>query len=86
MSWIAISGDNHALASHHQIKAFSNKMFDRKSNEPIISAQLKLGYVNSEMVAKLFENRVIMREVAGSIPGGINTQDFKITEEKLLPL
>ena len=31
-------------------------------------------------------HRVVMREVAGSNPGRINTQDLKITEEKVLPL
>ena len=37
-------------------------------------------------VAQLFERRAVMREVAGSNPGRINTQDLKITQEKVLPL
>ena len=37
-------------------------------------------------VAQLVEHRTVMREVAGSNPGRINTQDLKITEEKVLPL
>ena len=37
-------------------------------------------------VAQLVEHRAVMREVAGSNPGRINTQDLKITEEKVLPL
>ena len=38
------------------------------------------------LVAQLVEQRAVMREVAGSTPGLINTQDRKITEEKVLPL
>ena len=37
-------------------------------------------------VAQLVEHRVVMREVAGSNPGWINTQDLKITVEKVMPL
>ena len=37
-------------------------------------------------VAQLVEHRAVMREVAGSNPDLINTQDLKITEEKVLPL
>ena len=37
-------------------------------------------------VAQLVEHRAVMREVAGSNPGRINTQYLKITEEKVLPL
>ena len=37
-------------------------------------------------VAQLVEHRAVTREVAGSNPSRINTQDLKITEEKVLPL
>ena len=37
-------------------------------------------------VAQLVERRAVTREVAGSSPGRINTQDLKITWEKVLPL
>ena len=37
-------------------------------------------------VAQLVEHRAITREFADSNPGRINTQDHKITEEKVLPL
>ena len=37
-------------------------------------------------VAKLAEHRVVIREIAGSTPGRINTKDLKITEEKVLSL
>ena len=47
-------------------------------------------YVNSQSfqrlshvpVAQLVEHRAVIREVEGSNPGRINTQDLKITEEK----
>ena len=41
---------------------------------------------NRAPVAQLVEHQAVMREVAGSNPGPINTQDLKITEEKVLPL
>ena len=34
----------------------------------------------------MVEHRAVMREVPGSNPGRINTQDLEITEEKVLPL
>ena len=37
-------------------------------------------------MAQLVEHLAVMREVAGSNPGRINTLDLKITEEKVLPL
>ena len=37
-------------------------------------------------VAQLIEHRAVMREVAATNPGRINTQDLKTTEEKVLPL
>ena len=37
-------------------------------------------------VAQLVERRAVTRGVAGSSPGRINTQDLKITWEKVLPL
>ena len=36
--------------------------------------------------AQLVEHLAVTREVVGSNPGRINTQDLKITEEKVLPL
>ena len=40
---------------------------------------------NRAPVAQLVEHRAVMREVVGSNPSWINTQDLKITEEKVLP-
>ena len=37
-------------------------------------------------VAQLDEHRAVMCKVARSNPSWISTQDFKITEEKVLPL
>ena len=37
-------------------------------------------------VAQLVEHWAVMREVAGSNPSRMNTQDLKIAEEKVLPL
>ena len=37
-------------------------------------------------MAQEVEHRTVMWEVAGSNPGRNNTQDLKITEEKVLPL
>ena len=37
-------------------------------------------------MAQLVEHWAVVREVAGSSPGRINTQDLEITEEKVLPL
>ena len=42
--------------------------------------------VDRAPVAQLVERPAVTREVAGSNPGQINTQDLKITEEKVLPL
>ena len=51
--------------------------------------------IKAEVTSKSLEPRtggsvehraVVMREVAGSNPGQINTHDLKITEEKVLPL
>ena len=38
------------------------------------------------LVAQLVEHQAVTREFADSNPGRINTQDLKITEEKVLPL
>ena len=37
-------------------------------------------------MAQLVEHWAVTQQVAGSNPGGINTQDLKINEEKVLPL
>ena len=37
-------------------------------------------------MAQLVEHRAVTREVAGSNPGRINTQDLKITEKKVLQM
>ena len=54
--------------------------------EFFFSIKLNAVLTRSAPVAQLVEHRAIMREVAGSNPGWINTQDLKITEEKMLPL
>ena len=41
---------------------------------------------NRAPVAQFVERRAVTREVAGSNPGRINTQNLKIIEEKVLPL
>ena len=48
--------------------------------------QLFSRFYHRAPVAQLVEHRAVMQEVAGSNPGRINTQDLKITEEKVLPL
>ena len=56
------------------------------NSEPACHLAKHPTHVYRTPVAQLVEHRLVMREVEGSNPSRINTQDLKITEEKVLPL
>ena len=63
---------------------YNNK--NNKNSTPVVFSICAHRAPHRAPVAQLVEHRAVLREVAGSNPGRINTQDLKITEEKVLPL